>query len=83
VVGYTPATHCTHFTTPNFEEPVMAKYKVLQFCSTPMGQHDWQIGDVVELPDDTPEKSHLERIVVAPVKKQAASKVAPKPTSKA
>lgn len=54
----------------------MAKFKVLQFCSTAPGQPDWQIGDVVELDDNTPTKGHLERIPDAPAKKAPAKKTA-------
>jgi hypothetical protein len=53
----------------------MAKFKVLVFCSTPKGSLDWQPGDIVELPDDTVVKAHIERVPDA-VKKVAAKKVA-------
>ena len=53
----------------------MAKFKVLTFCSTPHGTPDWQPGDIVELPDDTIVKSHLERVNDT-AKKVAAKKVA-------
>ena len=60
----------------------MAKFKVLTFCSTPKGTPDWEPGDIVELPDSTPVKSHLQR-VADPEKKVAAKKAvapAPKPS---
>lgn len=31
----------------------MARFRVLQFCATAPGMPDWNVGDIVDLPDGT------------------------------